>query len=352
MLVLAAGCGSDDGSTSGANPSVSDTAAPSPTTAAAPATEGGTSAEVLTAAQAFLATLGDDERSAVVAARTQDNLAQWSNLPDQLFERAGLRMDALNTEQQQAAMAVLQAALSPEGYTQIQQITAADGVLAESGGPDLDFGADHYWVRFVGEPSASSPYTVQFGGHHLAVNATVLGSKLTLAPTLWGAQPASYEEAGATTEPLGGETTKAFALMAALDADQQQQATLDASMAEIVLGAGQDGKTLAPEGVQALTFTAEQKQLLLDLVDEWLRPLGSQDVAAKLAAARAEVDQMRFAWSGETTAGNSIYYRVQSPSFVIEFAHQQGQGANAGGVTHIHSIYRETENDYGAGLGG
>ena len=61
---------------------------------------------------------------------------------------------------------------------------------------------------------------------------------------------------------------------------------------------------------------------------------------------------MRFAWSGEITAGNPIYYRVQSPSFVIEFAHQQGQGANAGGITHIHSIYRETGNDYGAGLGG
>jgi hypothetical protein len=184
-----------------------------------------------------------------MAARTQDNLAQWSNLPDELFERAGLRMDTLNLEQQQAAMAVLQAALSPEGYTQVQQITAADGVLAESGGPDLGFGADRYWVRFVGEPSASSPYTVQFGGHHLAVNATVVGSELTLAPTLWGAQPASYEAAGATTEPLSGETRKAFALMGALEADQQEQAILDASMAEIVLGAGQDGKTLAPEGV-------------------------------------------------------------------------------------------------------
>ena len=84
-FLLAAGCASDDGSTSGASPSVPDTAAP-PTTSAT-ATEGSTSAEVLTAAQAFLATLGDDEKSAVVAERTQDNLAQWSNLPDQLFER-------------------------------------------------------------------------------------------------------------------------------------------------------------------------------------------------------------------------------------------------------------------------
>jgi hypothetical protein len=41
---------------------------------------------------------------------------------------------------------------------------------------------------------------------------------------------------------------------------------------------------------------------------------------------------------------------VQGPTFIIEFAHQQGQGANAGGITHIHSIYREPGNDYGAQL--
>jgi uncharacterized protein DUF3500 len=320
-------------------------------TATADATVAGSgSAAVLSATQAFLGTLDDAQKESVQGERSPDNLAQWSNLPDQLFERAGLRMDSLNADQQAEALKVLQAALSPEGYAQVTQITTADGVLAAQGGPQLDFGADHYWIRVLGAPAATGAWTVQYGGHHLAVNVTVDGADITLAPTLWGAQPASYESAGTSAEPLCGETTKAFALVDALDATQQDAAILDTAVTEIVLGAGQDGKTLAQEGVQASTFTPAQKQLLLDLVGEWIRPLDSGDAAAKLAAAEQNLDQTTFAWYGSTEIGNPIYYRVQGPTFVIEFAHQQGQGANAGGITHIHSIYREPGNDYGAQL--
>jgi hypothetical protein len=102
--------------------------------------------------------------------------------------------------------------------------------------------------------------------------------------------------------------------------------------------------------VQASTFTDAQKKLLLDLVDEWIRPLDAENAAAKLAAAEQNLGQTTFAWYGSTQIGNPIYYRVQGPTFTIEFAHQQGQGANAGGITHIHSIYREPGNDYGTQL--
>jgi hypothetical protein len=117
-----------------------------------------------------------------------------------------------------------------------------------------------------------------------------------------------------------------------------------------VLGAGQDGKTLASEGASASTFTVEQKTFLLDLVSQWTTTLNPGDAAAKLAATEQNLDQTTFAWSGSTEIGNPIYYRVQGPTFTIEFAHQQGGGANAGGITHIHSIYREPGNDYGAQL--
>ena len=127
---------------------------------------------MLTATQAFLGTLDDAQKTSVQAERTQSNLAQWSNLPDQLFERAGLRMDSLDVDQQAAVLKILEAALSPAGYAQVTQITTADGVLATQGGPDLDFGADHYWVRILGTPAETGPWTVQYGGHHLAVNVT------------------------------------------------------------------------------------------------------------------------------------------------------------------------------------
>lgn len=306
VTLLLAACSSGSGSGSGA---VAGATAPNATsTAACPAppaasTAPGAAAATLTATQGFLGTLDENQRTTVAGERTPANLAQWSNLPDDLFERAGLRMDALDPVQQAAAFRVLEAALSPEGYTQVRQISTADGVLAATSQMNLGFGADRYWVRILGTPAATGAWTVQYGGHHLAVNVTVVGDAMTLAPTLWGAQPSSYAAAGTSAEPLCGETTRAFALMNALDPGQQQQAILDTPVTEIVLGAQQDGRTLAPEGVSAATFTPGQKQLLL------------------------------------------------GPAFSIEFAHQQGGGANAGGITHIHSIYREPGNDYGAALG-
>lgn len=303
---------------------------------------------VLAATQAFLGTLDDTQRTAVTGERTQANLSQWSNLPNQVFARAGIRMDSLDGTQQEAVLTILRAALSPEGYAQVTGITAADGVWAVQHGPD--FGADKFWVRILGTPAATGRWTIQYGGHHLAVNATVDGEDMTLAPSLWGSRPTVYDTGGGTAEPLSGETVKAFALMDALDAGQQRAAVLTTPVVEIVLGAGQDGKTLAPEGVQASTFTDTQKRLLLDLVDEWIRPLNPAEAAAKLVAAEQNLDRTTFAWSGATQIGNPVYYRVQGPTVMIEFAHQQGQGPQGGGVEHIHAVYREPGNDYGAQL--
>lgn len=75
--------------------------------------------------------------------------------------------------------------------------------------------------------------------------------------------------------------------------------------------------------------------------------LNPTDAAAKVAQAKADLATTTFIWSGPTASGSAAYYRIQGPSVYIEFAHQQGQGANAGGVNHIHAIYRDPTNDYG-----
>ncbi|MEU5888969.1 DUF3500 domain-containing protein [Streptomyces sp. NPDC047461] len=314
------------------------------TTSVAYSAEATAASETLSAVNAFLATLSSTQQSTVQASRSQSNLSQWSNLPDGLFTRAGLRMDTLSSTQQSAVLAILQAALSDEGYEQVTGITTADGVLHDTTGSD-DYGSDHYWIRILGTPSSTGQWTVQYGGHHLAVNITLTGDTMTLAPTLFGVQPATYTLNGVSYEPLAGETDKAFAVIQSLDSTQLAAAVLDTAVTEIILGAGQDGKTLAYEGVQASTFTTAQKTLLLDLVTEWISPLNDEQAASKLESAEANLDSTYFAWSGSTSSDQPIYYRVQSPDFTIEFAHQQ----NMGGTSHIHAIYRETGNDYGAG---
>jgi hypothetical protein len=259
-------------------------------------------------------------------------------------------MDTLNATQKKSVLNILKSALSPDGFTQVSQITAADGVLASSGGMNLDFGADHYWIRFVGTPSSNGIYTIQFGGHHLALNITVKGMNLTIAPTLWGAQPATYKSGSTTVEPLAGELSKALTLMKSLDASQQKQALLNMNVGELLTGPGADGKTLSPEGILGSNLKAEQKSNLLALMTEWMNTQTSEIAQSKITIAKSELDKTYFAWAGPVTAGQPIYYRITSPSFIIEFSHQTGGGANSGGITHIHSMYREIGNDYGAAL--
>lgn len=311
---------------------------------------GTASKATLKAANTFLGTLTASQKTSVLAARTTANLTLWSNLPDKLFKRSGLRMDTLTSSQKQAVMNILKSALSPEGFTQVSQITEADGVLAAAGGMNLDFGADHYWIRFVGKPSLKTLYTIQYGGHHLAVNISALGNNLTIAPTLWGAQPTTYKVGAKTIEPLKGEVEKALSLMGSLDATQQKKATLSISVGEILTGAGADNRTLSPEGVVGSELTSAQKENLLALITEWMKTQTTEMATAKIEKAKSELDKTYFAWAGQVAVGAPIYYRITSPSITIEFSHQTGMGANSGGISHIHAMYREIGNNYGAAL--
>ncbi|GAA3882923.1 DUF3500 domain-containing protein [Saccharothrix violaceirubra] len=303
----------------------------------------------LAATESFLATLDDGQRTAVLAERTDEALARWSDQPDPLFDRAGLRMDALTPAQREAVLKILAAVLSPDGYAQVNAITTADGVLAAGGVGDLDLGADHYWISILGTPAATGKWTVQYGGHNLAVNVTLSGNDLTIAPTFWGAQPVSYTTDGITAEPLCGEVSKAFDLVGTFDDDQRAAAVLPAPVGEVVLGPGQDGKTLAPAGIEGAALTDGQRELLLALVEEWLRPMPAETAAAKFTAVLENLDRTTFAWYGDTKPGQPVYYRVQGPTFTVEFAYQQSQDAE--GLMHIHSVYREPGNDYGAQFG-
>ncbi len=186
---------------------------------------------------------------------------------------------------------------------------------------------------------------IQFGGHHLAINVTLAGRENVLAPTHTGTQPASYSVDGRTIRPLGDENDKAFALVNALDADQQKQAILSYEVRNLVLGPGADGKTIAPEGVRASSFTPAQRTMLVDLVREWVDILGDEAAAAKMKEVQAGLAETYFAWAGPTTNGKGAYFRIQGPALLIEYA-PQGQADD--NTDHIHTIYRDPTNDYAA----
>jgi hypothetical protein len=300
--------------------------------------------DIAAAAKKFLATLDDAQRGKLVYEFKDDaQRKRWSNLPTGAVQRGGLRMGDLSKAQRDAAMAVLAAALSPKGYEKVLQIVEADELLKQSGGRMM-FGRDEYYISFLGQPSVTEPWMIQFGGHHLGLNITLVGEHGTLTPSHTGAQPAIYELEGKTIRPLGREVDKAFALVNSLGEAQRKQAVLGFQMHDLVLGPGRDGQTIQPEGIKGSGLTDKQREMLLDLASEWTGIMHEAAARAKMDEMKKNIAETWFAWSGPTEKGSAAYFRVQGPTVIIEYAPQR-LGGDA--TKHIHTIYRDPTNEYG-----
>jgi hypothetical protein len=311
-------------------------------------------AQIVSAANRFLATLDQQQKARVLFNFDDDaQRKRWSNLPVQMSPRAGLKMGELNAAQRSAAMSLVASALSKRGYEKIQQIVEGDEMLKANERNNPMFGRDLFYISILGAPSEKTPWMIQFGGHHLALNITIAGEAGVLTPTLTGAQPALYTVAGRTVRPLGQESDKATLLLNALDETQKKKAILDYHVGDLVLGPGQDGKTIQPEGLKASEMTERQRAMLLDVISEWTGIVHESAAAARMAEIKTGLNDTWFAWSGPTTAAPSqnitAYYRIQGPNLVIEYAPQRLGGDLS---MHVHTMYRDPTNDYGRKLTG
>ncbi len=356
--------------------------------AAQSATGATQTARIVQAADSFLATLDAKQRQGVLYAfNDEQQRARWSNFPVAMVPRGGLSLGDMTPVQRSAAMNLVSIALSKRGFEKVQQIMEGDEINKKTdtgpgnngnrgprgnggpppggggasrganrpppggpGGGGAMFGKDLYYVSLLGTPSEKTPWMLQFGGHHLALNMTIDGRQGILTPTLTGAQPALYTEGGKTIRPLGQESDKALALLNSLDAEQKKQAVLSYELADLVLGPGQDGKKIQPEGLKVSSMNAKQRAQLLDVVAEWAGIVNDDAAATRMAQLKSDMDQTWFAWSGPTngTIGQNItaYYRIQGPHLVIEYA-PQTLGGDPG--LHVHTMYRDPTNDYGRG---
>jgi hypothetical protein len=353
-------------------------------------------AKIVSAANALLASL-DEARKVKLQYRFDDaaQKVRWSNLPGPMFQRVGLRLGDITPAQRAAVTTLLQAALSADGYRKVTEIMRGDEVLRatdggrgprgggppaggpQGGGPPpaggppaggppaggppaagppqgagrggrgpgggggVKFGQDEYYLAFLGAPSTTAPWMLQFGGHHLAINLTLGGAQASMTPSLPAAQPATYTFEGQEIRPLGKENDKGFALINALEPDKRSQAILNYRVSDLVLGPGKDGQVIQAEGIRASALSQAQQTMLLDIVREWAGIMNDAFAEPRMAEIRRNLPQTYFAWSGPTTNGSVIYYRIQGPTLVIEYAPQ-------GTVDHIHTIYRDPTNDYGA----
>jgi hypothetical protein len=343
LCATAIGAGGFQGSLQSAEPTSQ------PDSAAQRTLGSGQTARIAQAAQALLDGLNDAQRAKVLFKfGDKEQRARWSNLPTGIVERRGLRMGDLTPDQQTAVMTLLSVTLSKMGYEKILGIMEGDEVLkkaSNSGGPS--FGKDEFYVSFLGTPSPSAPWMLQFGGHHLALNVTFVGQQDVMTPSLIAVQPARYSLNGRTVRPLGRETDKAFELVNSLSADQRKEAVLGFQMHDLVLGPGHDSETIQPEGIKASALTDQQKQMLLDLIGEWSGIIHDSAAAEKISEIKTHLADTWFAWSGPTETGSAAYFRIQGPTVVIEYAPQRLGGDP---TQHIHTMYRDFTNDYGKKL--
>ncbi len=315
-------------------------------------------ARAVKAATDFLDSLEAPQREKVQYGFEDAKKSKWSNLPVSMTPRNGVKLGDLTQAQRTLAMKAVAAVLSKDGYQKVLDIMDGDQQLARGegqggkgkggkggGGPKGPmFGSDLYYLALFGKPSLTNPWMVQFGGHHLGLNLTVVGKNFVLAPTHTGAQPSLFKRDGKDVRPLGEENDAAFKFVNALDENQRSQAILsERPQQDLLLGPGRDGRKIKPEGIKGSALTPNQQAMLLDVIGAWVNIEQGDQAAARMAAIKSKIGETYFAWKGPTKNGSAAYFRVQGPSVVVEYAPQ-------GGVNHIHTVIRDPDDDYGAAL--
>lgn len=328
------------------------------------------------AAQAFMDTLTDEQKQALVGDFNDANrTVTWSNFPVTFVQRAGLNLSDLTDEQRDAAMNVLDTLLNDAAYKRVEDIMASDEYLHEHSS-STEGSLGQYYIAFFGEPDANGDWTLQFGGHHLGLNATLESDgTVTFAPTHFGVQPAQWtDEYGNDVEALGSIYEAAFAFYDSLDDTQKAKLYQGEQVQNMVCAPGNTCSYPAGTGIKGSELHDDQKSLLLNLISQWVSLTDDANNNASMQAIANTLDETYVNWSGATvydmTQGDGIYFQISGPRAYIEFASQQGSaGADIPGVVtsgwgHVHTIYRDLANDYagaveqqqgsgpGAGMGG
>lgn len=315
---------------------------------------------IVLAAQSYLASLTTAQMTAsLFAFNDAEQRARWSSLPAGAFERKGVKWADLNDVQRSRLTDLLNAVLSADGVRMVAEQMAADEYLRDhpqDASPDLaaapgaaaseqTFGSGQYTVAFLGSPSVTAPWMLQFGGHHLAINATIVGPHLTLAPSLTGGEPVRFGKDGKTIGIVDREAKAAQVLLDSLTPELREKAVMGAGAVDLMLGPGRDGYTLRPEGLQGIEMSPLQKEGLISLIETRIGLMNANDAAAAMAQIRKDIDQTWFAWFGPPEPAGGAYFRVAGPTVHMEFAPQDARPGEAS--NHVHSLYRDPTNDYG-----
>ncbi len=321
-----------------------------------------TSASPILAAAAtrFLESLTPDQLQLAMFAFNADERTHWNFIPTEIFPRNGLTIRQMSQSQRQLAHNLLKAGLSQRGYMTATEIMELESVLAgleaaqRAVAPQPPRGnqfvrdPERYFFSIFGTPSTLNTWGWRFEGHHMSLHFTLVdGTLVAASPSFFGTNPAEVRDGPRKgTRILRREEDVARSLMESLDAAQREIAIIDTTAPNDILTLAKVKiDPLSPTGIPASALNASQRALLRKLIDVYTGYMAKDIAADRLARIeKAGWDRVAFAWAGPVKRGQKHYYRVQGPTFLIEYDNTQNDG------NHIHSVWREFKGDFGADL--
>ena len=315
-------------------------------------------------ASKFLASLTPEQRQKATFAFTNaDERMHWHFIPTgpaPMFPRNGLTIKEMTPPQRALAHELVKAGLSQRGYLTASSIMDLENVLgaleAEQRaaaaqpprGTPIVRDPERYFFSVFGTPSVRDTWGWRVEGHHISLNFTIVnGTLVSGAPAFFGSNPA--EVRGGPKKGLrilGIEEDAARALLDALDASQRAKAIITATApGDMLTMANVNITPLTPTGIMMDALNATQRDLLMKLIDVYTGLMAGDIAADRLAKIKkAGVEKIGFAWAGETERGKKHYYRIQGPTFLVEYDNTQNDG------NHIHSVWRDFDGDFGRDL--
>lgn len=315
---------------------------------------------IVDAAQAFIGTLDATQKLSTQFAVDDLEWRKWFNVDNGIYLRQGTPLKSMNTAQKQAARALMASTLSARGLALADAIRRTDQTLKELNHDAFHLDEELYYFTIMGIPSATEPWGWQIDGHHLVINAFVLGDQIVMTPTFLGGEPAAATSGKyAGNQVLQAEQNDGLRFMQSLSPEQQAAALLSPTKLRnrIQAEALQDNAIVDYAGVSASTFTAPQRQAFLHLIAHYIGNLRDGHAAVWMNSITAQLDRTTFAWVGSTADDAVFYYRIHSPVILIEFDHQGPVGTRSIHPgrqpirDHIHTVIRTPNgNDYGKDL--
>jgi hypothetical protein len=301
------------------------------------------------AANAFLGDLNAEQKSKATFRLEDDSRFEFRFTPR---ARTGLPLKEMTEPQRAKAHALLKTGLSMRGYTAATTIIDLENVLRAIEPPRTGPNAivrdpELYFVSIFGTPG-SAAWGWKFEGHHVSANFTIVGDRpVVFAPSFFGSNPAVVKDGPkAGTRALRDEEEAGRELLMSFDAASRAKVIFDVTAPrDMITGESREARMLEPGGVSYASMTPAQRRLVEKVMDVYLGRVAPELAQMRLdAVKKAGMDKITFGWAGVETVGGPHYYRVQGPTFLIEYDNTQNNN------NHIHSVWRDFNGDFGRDL--